>query len=84
MNVVLWLAAGAAIGLLASGGAATRNAIVVNVLTGIVGAVLTGWLLSGLFAPPRVDHVSLPGLLVSLLGAGLLLPLVHTVRSMMD
>ena len=85
MNVILWLTAGAGIGLLASGGASTRNAILINVMTGTVGAVLTGWSLTGLLAPSSIaTGLSLPGLLVALLGASLLLALVHAVRTVMD
>ena len=88
MNIVIWIVAGAVAGFLASvrnGGGAPR-VIAVNVITGIVGAVATGWLLSGLFATSPADDggFSVPEALVTFVGASLLLPLVNTVRDVMS
>jgi uncharacterized membrane protein YeaQ/YmgE (transglycosylase-associated protein family) len=80
MNVIIWLLVGGLIGWAASlfMGTNDRQGIVLNVVVGIVGAVLGGWLLSGLFGSSTINqgNFSLSGLLVSLLGAIILLALV--------
>lgn len=59
-----------------------RPGIIRNVIVGIVGVVLGGWLLSGLVgsSPFNQDEFSLVGLLVSLLGAMVLLAAVQLLR----
>lgn len=84
MNIVVWLVVGGLIGWLASMfmGTDARQGIIVNVVVGIVGAVLGGWLLGGLVGAGSINQgdFSLPGLLVSFLGAVILLILVKFVR----
>ena len=48
----------------------------------IVGAILAGWLLSPLFGVSTINRgdFSIPGLLVSFLGAVVLLAIMHLVR----
>ena len=80
MNLLTWLVIGGLLGWFASMfmGTNDRQGIVLNVVVGIVGAVLGGWLLSGLFGSSTINqgNFSLSGLLVSLLGAIILLALV--------
>ena len=84
MNIIVWLVVGGMIGWLASlvMGTNDRQGIILNVVVGIVGAVLGGWLLSGLFGASTINQgdFSLNGLLVSFLGAVILLALVKLVR----
>jgi len=84
MNLFIWLLVGGLIGWAASifMGTNDRQGIVLNVVVGIVGAILGGWLLSGLFGSTTINqgNFSLSGLLVSLLGAVILLALVKLVR----
>ena len=85
MNIIVWLVVGGLIGWLASVfmGTDARQGIILNVAVGIVGAVLGGWLLGGLVGAGSINQgdFSLPGLLVSFLGAVILLFLVRLVRS---
>jgi uncharacterized membrane protein YeaQ/YmgE (transglycosylase-associated protein family) len=85
MNVIVWLVVGGLIGWLASlfMGTDARQGILLNVVVGIVGAVLGGWLLGGLVGAGSINQgdFSMPGLLVSFLGAVILLILVRFVRS---
>ena len=67
MNMVIWLAVGGVSGWLASllMGTNDRQGIALYVLVGIVGAVATGWLLSGMFETSPINHgaFALPGLI---------------------
>jgi uncharacterized membrane protein YeaQ/YmgE (transglycosylase-associated protein family) len=80
MNFVIWLVMGGVIGWVASMimGTNGRQGIVLNVVVGIIGAFLGGWFLSGLFGASTINqgNFSLSGLVVSLLGAVILLALV--------
>jgi uncharacterized membrane protein YeaQ/YmgE (transglycosylase-associated protein family) len=84
MNILVWLVVGGLIGWLASivMGTDGRQGIALNVVVGIVGAVLGGWLLSGVMGTSTINqgNFTLGGLLVSFLGAVLLLALIRLVR----
>ena len=82
MNIILWLVVGGLIGWAASAIMRTREGIALNVVVGIVGAALAGWLLSPLFGVSTINqsNFSAASLLVSLLGAVLLLVIVNWVR----
>ena len=55
---------------------------VLNIVVGVVGALLAGFLLAPLFGVGTINqsNFSLPSLLVSLLGAIILLAIVNLVR----
>lgn len=84
MNIIIWLIVGGLLGWIASivMGTDARQGIFLNVVVGIVGAVLGGWLLSPLVGTSTINQAnfSLPGLVVSFLGAIVLLALVKLVR----
>jgi len=82
MNIILWLVVGGLIGWAASAIMRTREGIALNVVVGIVGAALAGWLLSPLVGVSTINqsNFSAASLLVSLLGAVLLLVIVNWVR----
>jgi uncharacterized membrane protein YeaQ/YmgE (transglycosylase-associated protein family) len=84
MNIVIWLVIGGLVGWVASliMGTDARQGIVLNVVVGIVGALLGGWLLSPLFGVSTINqnNFSLAGLGVSLLGAVILLAVVKLIR----
>lgn len=85
MNVIVWLVVGGIIGWVASifMGTDSRQDIVLNVVVGIVGAVVGGWLLSGAIGSGTINQgdFSVGGLAVSFLGAVILLFAVKVVRS---
>lgn len=83
MNILIWLILGGVIGWLASIIMRTREGILLNVVVGIVGALLGGWLISPLVGAGTINQAdfSLAGLGVSLLGAIILLAIVNLVRS---
>ena len=84
MNIIIWLVVGGLIGWVASLIMRTdgQQGIFLNVVVGIVGAALGGWFLTPLFGVSTINqsNFSLPGLLVSLLGAVVLLAIVNLIR----
>ena len=59
-----------------------QQGIILNIVVGIVGAALAGFLLSPLLGIPSINagDFSLPALLVSLVGAVVLLAIVNLIR----
>ena len=84
MNLIIWLVVGGLIGWLASLIMKTdaQQGLVLNVVVGIVGALLGGWLLSPFVGAGSVNQgdFSVMGLLVSLGGAIILLFVVNLIR----
>jgi uncharacterized membrane protein YeaQ/YmgE (transglycosylase-associated protein family) len=84
MNIIIWLIVGGIIGWLASLMMKTdgQQGIILNVVVGIVGAMIGGWLLSPLLGAGTINqsNFSLPALAVSFLGAVILLAIVNLVR----
>jgi uncharacterized membrane protein YeaQ/YmgE (transglycosylase-associated protein family) len=84
MNFIVWVVLGGIIGWLASIVMKTnaQQGIFLNIIVGIVGAFLGGLLLAPLFGAGTInsDDFSLGGLLVSFLGAIILLAIVNLFR----
>jgi uncharacterized membrane protein YeaQ/YmgE (transglycosylase-associated protein family) len=84
MNFIIWIVIGGVIGWLASMVMKTnaQQGIFLNIVVGIVGAFLGGWLLAPLFGTGTIngDNFSLSSLLVSFLGAVILLGIVNLLR----
>lgn len=84
MNFLIWLIVGGVIGWIASLLMRTdgQQGIVLNVVVGIVGAMIGGWLISPMVGSPTINDgtFSLGALGVSLLGAVILLAVVNLFR----
>lgn len=84
MNFIIWLVIGGVIGWLASMVMKTdgQQGIILNVVVGIVGAFIGGWLISPLIGVPTInqDAFSLPAMAVSFVGALILLAIVNFFR----
>lgn len=84
MNIIVWLVIGGLIGWVASliMGTDGRQGIVLNVVVGIVGAALGGWLFGGAFDTSTINqgNLSLSGVMVSLAGAVILIAALNLVR----
>ncbi len=84
MNVIVWLVVGGLIGWVASRIMHTdaQQGIILNVVVGVIGAALAGWLLNPLVGVSTINdnNLSIPSLLVSLVGAVALLAIAHLVR----
>ncbi len=83
MNFIIWLIIGGLIGWLASMLMKTdgQQGIFLNVIVGIVGAMLGGWFISPLVGVSTINqnNFSMPALLVSFVGAVILLAIVNLV-----
>ncbi len=84
MNFIVWLIVGGLIGWLASTLMKTHDqqGVFLNVIAGIVGAMFGGWFISPLVGVGTVnqDNFSLPAMLVSFIGAAVLLEIVNFFR----
>jgi len=84
MNIIVWLVVGGLIGWVASLLMRTdgQQGVILNVVVGIVGAALGGWVISPLVGVSTInqDVFSIGALAVSLLGAIVLLAIVNLVR----
>ena len=84
LNFIIWIIVGGILGWLASIVMRTdaQQGTLLNIIVGIVGALLAGWVLSPLFGISTINqgNFSLPALLVSLLGAVILLAIVNLFR----
>jgi uncharacterized membrane protein YeaQ/YmgE (transglycosylase-associated protein family) len=85
MNVIIWLVVGGLIGWLASRIMNTdaQQGIGLNVIVGVICALLAGWLITPLVGGTTINQgdFSLSGLVISLLGAIILLAIVNLFRS---
>ena len=84
INFIVWLIVGGILGWIASLIMRTdaQQGMFLNVVVGIIGAMLGGWLLAPLFGTGTINQndFSMSGLLVSLLGAVILLAIVNLFR----
>ncbi|MBC7955781.1 MAG: GlsB/YeaQ/YmgE family stress response membrane protein [Cytophagales bacterium] len=84
MNFIIWLIVGGLIGWVASMIMKTnaQQGVILNVVVGIIGAVLGGFLLAPMFGTSTINSndFSVASLGVSLLGAVILLAIVNLVR----
>ncbi|MGL4651391.1 MAG: GlsB/YeaQ/YmgE family stress response membrane protein [Caldilineaceae bacterium] len=84
MNFIIWLVIGGLLGWIASLIMRTdaQQGILLNIVVGIVGAFLAGLLLTPLFGESTINsnNFSIAGMLISLVGAVILLGLVNLFR----
>ena len=84
MNLILWIILGGILGWLASIIMRTnaQQGLFLNIVVGIIGALVAGFVLTPLFGIGTINqnNFSLPALLVSLLGAIILLAIVNLFR----
>jgi uncharacterized membrane protein YeaQ/YmgE (transglycosylase-associated protein family) len=80
MNFIIWLIVGGIVGWLASIVMRTngQQGLLLNIVVGIVGAFVAGLVLTPLLGIPTINqnNFSLPGVLVSVVGAIILLAVV--------
>ena len=84
INLIVWLVVGGLIGWIASLIMRTDGSqgVFLNVIVGIVGAALAGFVISPLLGVPTINEnvFSVGALLVSLVGAVILLAIVNLFR----
>jgi len=79
MGILLWIIFGAIVGWVASMIMGTSEGLVLDIVLGIVGAVLGGWLMS-FFGQSGVTGFNLYSFLVAIFGAIVLIAVVKALR----
>lgn len=79
MHVVIWLITGGVVGWVAGLIMGRRDGVLLDIIIGIVGALLGGWFVAPFLGTATIDQgaFSLTALLVSLAGAVVLLAIVN-------
>ena len=84
MNFIMWIIVGGILGWLASMVMNTnaQQGMFLNIIVGIIGALLSGWFIAPLFGVGTINQndFSIASLLVSFVGAIILLAIVNLVR----
>jgi len=81
MNILIYLIAAAVIGWVASEIMHDRSSLLINIVVAVVGAFLAGWFISPLLKIVTInDAITIPTMLVTLLGAVILLAIVRFIR----
>jgi uncharacterized membrane protein YeaQ/YmgE (transglycosylase-associated protein family) len=83
MGIIIWLVMGGLVGWGASMimGTNAQQGVILNVVVGIVGAVIGGWLIGPLIGAGSInDGISVMSFIVSLIGAVVLLAIVSVLR----
>ena len=82
VNFIVWIVVGAIIGWVASQLMGKREGLVLNIIVGIAGAFIAGYILTPLLHIGTINqnNFSVPALLVSLLGAIILLVALSLFR----
>ena len=84
MNLIIWLVVGGVLGWLASLVMRTdgQQGIFLNIVVGIIGALIAGFVIAPMFGTGTINtsDFSLSGLVVSFIGALVLLAIVNMFR----
>ena len=83
MGIIIWIIMGGVVGWLASliMGTSGQQGIILNVVVGIVGALIGGWLIGPLLGAGSINEgITIMSFIVSLLGAVLLLAIVIAIQ----
>jgi uncharacterized membrane protein YeaQ/YmgE (transglycosylase-associated protein family) len=81
MNILIYLVVAAVIGWVATEIMHDRSNLLLNIVVAVVGAFLAGYFLSPIFHTGTInDAITIPTMLVTLLGAVILLAIVRLIR----
>jgi len=81
MNLLIYLIVAAIIGWVATELMHDRTNLLINIVVAVVGAFLAGYFLSPIFKVGTInDAITVPTVLVTLLGSVILLAIVHLLR----
>jgi len=81
LNIIIYLIVAAVIGWVASEIMHDRASLLINIIVAIVGAFLAGYFLTPLFHIGTInDAINIPTMLVTLLGAIIVIAIVHLIR----
>lgn len=79
MGILLWIIFGALVGWVASMIIGGGGGLLINIIIGIIGAVLGGWVMS-FFGKTGVSGFNLYSFLVALLGAVILIAIAKAIK----
>ncbi|MDB5265917.1 MAG: Transglycosylase-associated protein [Parcubacteria group bacterium] len=79
MGIILWIVFGAIAGWIASMIVKSNQGLLIDIIVGIVGALIGGWIMS-LLGYGGVSGFNIYSLLVAILGAVVLLVIVKAIR----
>ena len=81
MNIIIYLIAAAIIGWLASAIMKDRSNILINIIVAVIGAFLAGYFISPLLGIGTInDAITIETMLVTLVGAIILIAIVQLIR----
>lgn len=83
MGIIVWLVMGGIVGWIASMimGTDARQGIILNVVVGIVGALIGGWLIGPLLGAGSINEgITVMSFVVSLIGAVILLAILKLIQ----
>ena len=81
MNLLIYLIVAAVIGWVATEIMHDRSNLLINIIVAVVGAFLAGYFISPILKVGTInDAITLPTMLVTLLGSIILLGIVHLIR----
>ena len=81
MNLIIYLVVAAIIGWVATEIMHDRSNLLINIIVAVVGAFLAGYFLSPIFKVGTInDAITVPTMLVTLLGSVILLAVLHLLR----
>jgi uncharacterized membrane protein YeaQ/YmgE (transglycosylase-associated protein family) len=81
MNLLIYLIVAAVIGWVATSIMRDRSSLLINIIVAIIGAFLAGYFISPLLGVGTInDAITLPTMLVTLLGAVILIAIVRLIR----
>jgi uncharacterized membrane protein YeaQ/YmgE (transglycosylase-associated protein family) len=80
MNLLIYLIVAAVIGWIATEIMHDRSNLLINIIVAVLGAFLAGYFLTPIFHVGTInDAITIPTMLVTLLGAIILLAIVHLI-----
>lgn len=81
MNILIYLVAAAIIGWIATEIMHDRSNLLINIVVAVLGAFLAGYFLSPIFGVGTINQaITIPTMLVTLLGAVILLAIINLFR----
>lgn len=81
MNILIYLVVAAIIGWVASEIMRDRSSLLMNIVVAVVGAFLAGYFISPILHVGTINSaINLPTMLVTLLGAVIVIAIVHLLR----
>jgi uncharacterized membrane protein YeaQ/YmgE (transglycosylase-associated protein family) len=82
LNIIIYLIVAAIIGWVATEVMHDRSNLIINIIVAVIGGFIAGYFLTPLFkiSPIGVGAISIPAMLITLLGSIILLAIVNLIR----